>query len=70
MKSVSIKMKMVILIIVTVIAVSTAIIIQSINTIDEMTEQNVLSYKQEAYINKEIELKNYVSVAIKSIESF
>ncbi|WP_294963449.1 methyl-accepting chemotaxis protein [Sulfurimonas sp.] len=70
MKSVSIKMKMLIIIISTVIAVSVAIILQSINTINEMTEQSVSKYKQEAYKNKEIELKNYVSVAVKSLESY
>lgn len=64
------KMKMIILIISTVIAVSVAIILQSIYGIDEMTENNISKYKQEAYKNKEIELKNYVSVAIKAIESF
>jgi methyl-accepting chemotaxis protein len=70
MKSISIKMKMLIIIISTVIAVSVAIILQSINTINEMTEQSVSKYKKEAYKNKEIELKNYVSVAVKSLESY
>ncbi|WP_373002342.1 methyl-accepting chemotaxis protein [Sulfurimonas sp.] len=70
MKSISIKMKMIILIISTVIAVSIAIILQSIYGINEMTENSVSKYKQEAYQNKELELKNYVSVAMKSIESF
>jgi len=63
-------MKMIILIISTVIAVSTAIILQSIYSINEMTEQSVSKYKEEAYQNKESELKNYVSVAMKSVESF
>ncbi|WP_373035399.1 methyl-accepting chemotaxis protein [Sulfurimonas sp.] len=70
MNSISIKMKMIILIISTVIAVSIAIILQSIHGINEMTEQNVAKYKAEAYLNKELELKNYVSVAVKSLESF
>ncbi len=70
MKSLSIKLKVVILIISTVIAVSVAIILQSIHSINEMTERSISKYKQEAYQSKELELKNYVSVAMKSIESF
>ena len=70
MKMVSIRMKMVMVILVTVITVSLAIVFQSVMTINEITEQNIASYKEEAYKNKELELKNYVSVAIKSIESF
>ena len=66
----TIRMKMVMLIIATVITVSISIILQSIFTIEEITEQNVASYKEEAYKSKETELKNYVSVALKSIESF
>ena len=61
---------MIVLIISTVIAVSIAIILQSIYGINKMTEQSISKYKQEAYQNKELELKNYVSVAMKSIESF
>ena len=68
--SINIKMKMIILIISTVIAVSIAIILQSIQSINEMTERSVSEYKKEAYQNKELELKNYVSVAMKSLESF
>ena len=70
MKSVSIKKKLIGIIVVTVIAVATVIILQSIYNVKALTEQNVQKYKEEAYKNKELELKNYVSVAIKSIESF
>ncbi|WP_321778273.1 methyl-accepting chemotaxis protein [Sulfurimonas sp.] len=66
----SVKMKIIVLIIVTIIAVSIAIILQSVYNINAMTEANIVKYKKEAYASKEHELKNYVSVAIKSIESF
>ena len=68
MLNVSIRMKMVILIIITVITVSIAMMVQSVSTINEMTKENIENYKKEAYKSKELELKNYVSVALKSIE--
>ncbi|WP_229855116.1 methyl-accepting chemotaxis protein [Candidatus Sulfurimonas marisnigri] len=58
------------IIISTVFIVSTSIVLQSIYSINALTEENIKKYTQEAYTNKEIELKNYVSVAIKSVESF
>ncbi|MFT5660982.1 MAG: methyl-accepting chemotaxis protein [Sulfurimonas sp.] len=67
---ISIKMKMVILIIATVITVAFAIVLQSVNSINSLTENNIAQYKEEAYKNKELELKNYVSVALKSVQSF
>ncbi|WP_304542873.1 methyl-accepting chemotaxis protein [Sulfurimonas microaerophilic] len=70
MKSISIRMKILLLMVVTVAAVSIALIIESIFTINEMTENNIAAYKKEAYKNKELELKNYVDVALKSVESF
>ncbi len=70
MKFVSIKTKMIIMILVTVVVVSVGIIVETVSSINAMSEQNILAYKKEAYKNKELELKNYVSVAIKSIESF
>ena len=70
MKHISIKVKLIGIILGTVFAVALSIVLQSIASIESMTEQNVANYKEEAYKNKELELKNYVSVAIKSIESF
>lgn len=67
---ISIRMKMIVLIIVTVIVVSIAIVLQAINSINSLTEENIAKYKIEAYESKELELKNYVSVALKSVESF
>ena len=67
---VSIRMKMVVLIIVTVITVAVTIILQSIYSINAMTEENISNYKREAYKSKEHELKNYVDIALKTIEFF
>ncbi|WP_428737129.1 methyl-accepting chemotaxis protein [Sulfurimonas sp.] len=70
MKNISIRMKILLLMILTVVAVSCALIFESIATINEMTARNIEAYKKEAYANKELELKNYVSVALKSVDSF
>ncbi|MFA6196299.1 MAG: methyl-accepting chemotaxis protein [Sulfurimonas sp.] len=70
MKSMSIRLKLQLIIIVTIIFVTIAIIVQSMYSIEKLSEQNIQKYKEEAYLNKEIELKNYVSVASKSIDSF
>jgi methyl-accepting chemotaxis protein len=66
----SIRLKLQLIIIVTIIFVTIAIIVQSMYSIEKLSEQNIQKYKEEAYLNKEIELKNYVSVASKSIDSF
>ena len=70
MKNISIRIKILSLMVITVLAVSVALIFESISTINAMTEQNVKMYKKEAYQNKELELKNYVSIALKSVDSF
>ena len=70
MKTVSIRMKIIIMIILAVVAVATAIMMVSVSTIESISEQNIEAYKKEAYANKEKELKNYVSIARKTIESY
>ncbi len=70
MKSMSIRLKLQLIIVATIVFVTVAIIIQSVFSIEKLSEQNIQKYKEEAYLNKEMELKNYVSVAVKSIDSF
>ena len=70
MKNLSIKSRIQVIILFTIMLVSTILILQSIDSIHEITEQNVLKYKKEAYSHKEAELQNYVSIAVKSVESF
>ncbi len=69
-KSITIKFKILLIILFTIIAVSAGIMLETIYSIDSLTKQNIKNYRSEAYKNKENELKNYVSVAIKSVESF
>lgn len=70
MESISIKLKLQFIIVATILAVTAVIIIQSIYSIKSLSEENIQKYRQEAYKNKESELKNYISVALKSIDSF
>jgi methyl-accepting chemotaxis protein len=70
MKFISIRLKLQFIIVVSILLVTVAIILQSMYSVEKMNERNILKYKEEAYLNKEIELKNYISVAIKSIDSF
>ncbi|WP_373070682.1 methyl-accepting chemotaxis protein [Sulfurimonas sp.] len=70
MKSISIKLKLQGIILATIIAVTAVIIIQSIYSVKSLSEDHIQKYRQEAYENKESELKNYISVALKSIDSF
>ena len=70
MKNLSIKIKLLLIVISTIIVISSIITIQSIYSITQLNEANIQKYKKEAYITKESELKNYVSIAKKSIESY
>ena len=70
MKSMSIRVKLQLIIIITILVLTAVVMVQSISSIYSLSEQNIQKYKEEAYKNKEIELKNYVSVAVKSIDSF
>jgi len=66
----SIKSKLLILIATVVVVVTTILVVQSIVTIKDVSNANIEKYKQEAYSTKEKELENYVSVALKSIDSY
>ncbi len=70
MQKLSIKIRIQIIIFVTIVLVSVVLVIQSISSINDIAEQNIKTYKEEAYLNKQIELKGYVSIATKSIESY
>lgn len=70
MKSISIKLKLQLIIVATIVFITGAIVVQSMASINQLSEQNIQKYKEAAYKNKEIELKNYISVAVKSIDSF
>ncbi len=66
----NIKVKLLGIIFGVIIIVSTILAIQSVNSIREVSNANIEKYKKEAYLNKEEELKNYVSVAMSTVDSF
>ncbi|MEA3288636.1 MAG: cache domain-containing protein [Campylobacterota bacterium] len=70
MKNISIKLKLNIIILAVVAIISTILGVQSIMTIQSVSEQNIEKYKEEAYKVKQSELENYVSVAMKTVESY
>jgi methyl-accepting chemotaxis protein len=67
---ISIKTKVQFIIVISIITVAIIVGIQSVLSMSALAESKVEKYKQEAYKNKENELQNYVSMAIKSIESY
>ena len=70
MRNISLKVRVQGILLLTIVLVSMILIIQSISSINHITAQNIQKYKEEAYINKETELQNYISIAVKSVESF
>jgi methyl-accepting chemotaxis protein len=69
-KNISIKGKILLLSLVTIIVVSFAIAVDSIYSIQKFSEKNIESFKKQAYEKKELELKNYVSLAMKTVEAY
>ena len=70
MKNLSIKIKLFIIIFTSMIAVSAILSIQSVIIIKKVSEEHIEKYKKEAYQIKTDELKNYVSIAINTIDTF
>ncbi|WP_066179130.1 cache domain-containing protein [Arcobacter porcinus] len=66
----SIKVKILILSILTIVLISIAVAFDSINSMKEYSNENIENYKKEAYDRKEQELKNYVSLAMKTVEAY
>ena len=69
-KNLSIKFKFLIMVITTVIIISIVYAVQSIYSIKQLSAKNISSFKENAYAQKELELKNYVSIALKSVETY
>jgi methyl-accepting chemotaxis protein len=65
----SIKGKLISIVISTILVVSLIDAIESIHSIKSLSNANIEEFKQKAYKDKEIELKNYVSIAMKSVNS-
>jgi len=66
----SIKTKLLTIILSSVIIVAILVAIQSIITIKTLSEENIESYQSEAYKLKSNELKNYVSVALSTVDAY
>ncbi|MGB3751920.1 MAG: cache domain-containing protein [Arcobacteraceae bacterium] len=70
MKNITIKMKLLLLVIGTIVTISIIVGFEAIYNIKAVSDENIKEYKEESYKNKEEELKNYVSMAVKTIDSF
>ena len=69
-KNISIKAKLLILSIATIVLISIIIAIDSIYSLKSFSSETIDKYKEEAYAKKEEELKNYVSLAMKTVEAY
>jgi len=69
-KNITIKLKLVVIVVSAIFMISTITIVQSMYSIQQLSEHNIEKYREEAYKSKENELKNYSSVALKTIESY
>jgi len=65
-----IKSKILLLSIAIIVIIAGALSWDSINTIKAISKQNTDTYAKEAYEKKEAELHNYVSLALKTIDSY
>lgn len=70
MKNLSISLKLQILVLFAIISISAVLMIESIVSMTKTSEDRINAYAIEAYEKKELELKNYISVAIKTIEYY
>lgn len=60
MKAISIKLKLQLILMVTIVVVTATIMMQSVAGINNMSEQHIEQYREEAYKNKEIDRKSVV----------
>ena len=70
MKNLSIKAKLLSIVISSIVLVSIVILIESNLALYSTSESITNKYEKEAYSSKELELKNYVQIAIKTVEAF
>jgi len=70
MQNVSIKTKLIGLLIGTILFVSIFEMIESIYGIHSLSKSNIEEFKKKAFHDKEVELRNYVDIALKSVESY
>ena len=70
LQNLSIKSKVLILSLIAIVIVSISIAFESIYAINKLSKEKIEKFKEESYLNKEKELENYVSLALKTVESY
>ena len=70
MKNLSIKMKLQLAAFVSIIIVSVLIAASSIYSVKKLSKDTIQHFAEDAYAKKEKELKNYVSLAVKTVETY
>ncbi|MFA6788531.1 MAG: cache domain-containing protein [Arcobacteraceae bacterium] len=70
LNSISIKAKLLLIVISSIVIVSSAMLIQSVISLQETSDVVIQKFKEDAYKTKEEELRNYVSLAVKTVESY
>ena len=66
----TIKQKILGLSIFIIIIISGALSLNSVSSMNSFSQKSVDTYSSQAYQNKEIELKNYISLAMKTVQSY
>ncbi len=69
-KSISIKAKLLTIVISSIMVVSVVMLTQSVFSLKSTSEIIIKQFEDDAYHTKEVELKNYISLAMKTIESY
>lgn len=70
LKSLSIKARLLLIVISSIVIVSAVMLAQSVISLQETSATVIEKFKQNAYATKEEELKNYVSLVMKTVESY
>ncbi len=68
MKNLTIKNKLLIIVVSTIIIVSVILAFEAIYSINHLSKKNIETYTKDAYKHKEINLKNYVSIAMNTVK--
>ncbi|WP_321312110.1 cache domain-containing protein [Halarcobacter sp.] len=69
-KNLSIKAKVLLISLLAIVIVSISISFESIYSINKLSKEKIEKFKEESYLNKEKELKNYVSLALETVKSY
>ncbi len=68
--SLTIKAKLLLISLIAIVIVSISIAFESIYAINDLSKKDIESFRKEAFATKEKELKNYVSLAIKTVQKY